>query len=114
MNSAILDFAWVVPHGIALAVGLALVVVNWPKYPAASTLAFLALCLIGLSVLSGLGMSLGMRALHEGRDVESAVRITRMVGLMRTIVDALGTALLVFAVYAGRQSAPPNYGAKKL
>lgn len=107
---SILEFAWILPQGLGLAVGFVLVLMNWAKYPAASTLAFCGLCLIGLGVLSGLGMSLSMRSMSSsGGDIQSAVRISQMVGLGRTFIDALGTVLLVLAVFAGRRGAPQPY-----
>lgn len=98
---SVLNHAWTIPQGVVCVIGFVLVILNWSRYPSASLLAFLGLGIIFLNLIAGVATNLLIPKMAA--DGANLARIFGLLGIVRSIADAVGTGLLLFAIYTGRQ-----------
>ena len=99
------------PTLLVYAIGLILAIVYWRRYPRPCLLVLLAVCLSGFGLVASafLFMYLPRAIVDFGLAHEQLGMILGIVGFAASVLHAIATAMLLGAVFVGRQQPLPRW-----
>jgi hypothetical protein len=110
LRSALMQHLWLLPYLLVYLFGLVLAIVNLSRCPGAAMLAMVAMVIALLNLVGGTALTYFVIEGGHGSGADLGT-IVPVISVLRSLVGALATAMLMVSVFIGR-SAPANaYGA---
>lgn len=93
---------WMIPYLLVYLFGLVYAIINMSRCSGAAILTMAAISIMLIMMVGGSLLTSAIIASGDHGDYENLGMVLQAIGLIRSLGAAMGTAMLIFAVFMGR------------